>query len=219
MPSFVDYLVAREGWPEKSGMVSDYVLGRTGLFLATDNANLSVRMQLAYCLVRGLGDIQPEWTLNTGKLPAVIWTEMIGIAQAAAMDGNEVMMAVTADEWGQFHLVVPAQEAGPSHVRVLEPVAGAVLEVHSHCRYGAYFSGTDDKDEQGLRLYGVMGHVTTNEPKVVLRLGAWGYFMPVRFDQVFEASPAPFVDVNAVIEEDIRQELEVLERGLHGGSE
>ncbi|MDE3073920.1 MAG: hypothetical protein KGJ86_00700 [Chloroflexota bacterium] len=214
----VDYLLARDEWPARSGLVSDYVLGKTGLFLVTQNEHVDVRLRIARCLVRGLADIHGGWRLKTPRLPAYIWEQMMGVVEQAALDGNEVMMAVTVNGAGEFDVVIPLQEAGPAHVKVLEPVPGAILELHSHCRFGAYFSPTDDTDEQGLRLYGVVGRVTGDAPEVVLRLGAWGYYHPIFWDEVFEGSPGRYRDVHRDVQAAL-VELEEVAVGIHAGNE
>jgi hypothetical protein len=60
-----------------------------------------------------------------------------------------------------------------------------VLELHSHHALPAYFSRVDDADEQGLRLYGVVGRLDRTRPEVALRVGAYGHRLPVSWDAVF----------------------------------
>ena len=72
-------------------------------------------------------------------------------------------MAVRADPSG-YQLFRPAQIAGPLRV-VYRPPPDVLLQIHSHGAYPAWFSTTDDADEQGFGLYGVVGiranHVLT----------------------------------------------------------
>jgi hypothetical protein len=42
----------------------------------------------------------------------------------------------------------------------------------------ARFSGTDDKDETGFRLYGVLGDLRRS-PEIRMRVGCYGYFWEV----------------------------------------
>ena len=204
---YVDYLVARNEVPEASGLVSDYILASDGVFFRAANDLLSVFMLIAPCQVRGLKPLGQYWLLRYGRLPQRIWDEMIEIVKEAAVEGNEVMMAVVRTDGG-YELVIPPQEVGPGHVNITEPVAGAVMELHSHCRFGAYFSSTDNRDEQGLRVYGVIGKVDTDRPEVVLRVGAYGYFMPVICSEVFEGDHPGVLDVNAdVFDDGLEQSL------------
>ena len=65
-----------------------------------------------------------------------------------------------------------------------------MAEVHSHGRARAFFSATDDRDEQGLRIYGVAGRLDTPLPELRLRVGVYGHFAPVALGQVFTGNAA-----------------------------
>jgi hypothetical protein len=60
------------------------------------------------------------------------------------------------------------------------------LEIHSHTEgVPAHFSPIDDHDEQGFGLYGVVGDLGNLFPTIELRLGIYGYFLPLRQSEVF----------------------------------
>jgi hypothetical protein len=109
------------------------------------------------------------------------------------MSGREVLLAVVFDQGIGYRLTVPPQIAGPERV-VYRPPTSAVLEVHSHGPHPAVFSSTDNRDEQGLRLYGVVGRLGTDRPEVALRAGAYGHFLPVPWETVFDGCIGPFDD-------------------------
>jgi PRTRC genetic system protein A len=52
------------------------------------------------------------------------------------------------------------------------------LDLHSHHRMEAFFSDTDDADEQGARFYAVIGRLDTPRPELALRLGMHGHYYP-----------------------------------------
>jgi PRTRC genetic system protein A len=52
-----------------------------------------------------------------------------------------------------------------------------VLDLHSHQTMGAFFSQTDDDDEQGCRFYGVIGRLDQPRPELALRLGLFGHWI------------------------------------------
>jgi hypothetical protein len=58
----------------------------------------------------------------------------------------------------------------------------------------AFFSRTDDADEQGARIYAVMGRLDT-APEIRLRLGVYGYWHPLPLTAVFTGA-AGFKDLN-----------------------
>ena len=43
----------------------------------------------------------------------------------------------------------------------------------------AFFSATDDRDEQGFRIYGVAGRLYTPRPELRLRVGVYGHSAPL----------------------------------------
>ena len=79
---------------------------------------------------------------------------------------------------------------------VYRPPRDALLQIHSHGAYPAYFSATDDADEQGFGLYGVVGRLGSERPEVALRVGVYGYFLPVPLEAVFEGDRGRFRDVH-----------------------
>ena len=50
----------------------------------------------------------------------------------------------------------------------------------------------DDGDEQGFRIYGVVGRLDATEPELSLRVGVYGHFAPADWPQVFDG-PQPGV--------------------------
>ena len=67
-----------------------------------------------------------------------------------------------------------------------------VAEFHSHGSSRAFFSATDDRDEQGFRIYGVVGRLNDPRPELRLRMGVYGHFAPVDWPHVF-GGPDPGV--------------------------
>ncbi|MFN8632925.1 MAG: hypothetical protein U0893_03655 [Chloroflexota bacterium] len=192
-PALVEYLVARHGVPFRKGLAFDYLLAGDGVYLVAANEDLEVRVPIAQCQVRGLPPVYPSCTLKHGRIPGWIWDAIVWAAHVGYVSGHEVLLTVRFDPSVGYRLTVPRQVAGPAHV-VYRPPADAVLEIHSHGPHAADFSPTDDADEQGLRLYGVVGRVGTGRPEVALRVGAYGHFMPLPWDAVFDGRIGPFDD-------------------------
>ena len=191
--ALVDYLVARDGLPPRRGLGYDYVLAGDGLYLVAENEALSIRVPVARCAVRGLPPLYPACTLKHGRLPHAAWETIVAIVEARSLGGREVLVVATRDEMVGYRLVRPPQLAGPTGV-IYEPPSNAVLEIHSHCEYPARFSPTDDRDEQGLRVYGVLGRLGTERPEVALRVGAYGHYLPLPWEAVFAGDRGAFRD-------------------------
>ncbi|MDP9374595.1 MAG: Mov34/MPN/PAD-1 family protein [Chloroflexota bacterium] len=194
----VGYLIVRDGPPPPGGLAYDYVLAGDGLWLAAANAALAVRAPVARCAVRGLPSLGGTCTLRHGRIPGWIWDACAEIARLWSLVRLEVVLLVTCDAAGRYALVVPEQEVSAARVRyappTLPPGATVVLALHSHHRLPAYFSATDDGDEQGLALYAVVGRLDTARPEVALRAGAYGAWLPVPWGDVFAGERGGFRD-------------------------
>ena len=59
-----------------------------------------------------------------------------------------------------------------------------ICDLHSHGNMRAFFSLTDNADEQGARLYAVIGKLDS-EPEMRLRVGVYGYWHPLPLTAVF----------------------------------
>ena len=189
----VEYLVARDGVPTRQGLAFDYVLAGDGVYLVADSDALEVRVPIAGCEVRGLPLVYPSCNLKHDRIPGWIWDAIVWAAHVGYMRGHEVMLTVRFDRNIGYRLTVPSQVAGPAHV-VYRPTADAILEIHSHGPHAAAFSLTDDADEQGLRIYGVVGRLGTERPEVTLRVGAYGHFLAVPWETVFMGDRGTFRD-------------------------
>ncbi|MCC6175644.1 MAG: hypothetical protein IT305_10105 [Chloroflexi bacterium] len=189
----VEYLIARDGVPPREGLAFDYLLAGDGIYLVAENDDLAVRVPIAGCNVRGLPPVYPACTLEHGRLPQWIWDAIVWAAHVGYMSAREVLVAVTFDPNVGYCLTVPPQIAGPERV-VYRPPTSAVLEVHSHGPHPAVFSSTDDRDEQGLRLYGVIGCLNRSRPEVALRVGAYGHYLRVPWESIFDGDIGPYHD-------------------------
>ena len=181
-PSPVGYLVNRkEGLTGAQGIGFDYVLGSGGLYVQSESAHLTARVPVAPCEVRGLAPVTGKVELTHGPIPAGLFE--LGLLWFEDAPHTERFFAI---RWngGAYRLVVPEQEGTASSLEYTPP-AGVVAEFHSHGSSRAFFSKTDDGDEQGFRIYGVAGRLDTDRPELSLRVGVYGHFAPVEWSQVF----------------------------------
>jgi PRTRC genetic system protein A len=186
----VGYLVARDGPLPRRGLAYDYVLAGDGLYVAAEGRSLEARVRIAGAVVRGLPPLHPSIGLRAGRLPQGLWEPIVAVASAHAE--REVLLAVSAEPSG-YRLLRPAQLAGRLRVVYLPP-REVLLQIHSHGAYPACFSATDDADEQGFGLYGVLGRLGSGRPEVALRVGVYGYFQAVPWEAVFAGDRGPFRD-------------------------
>ena len=185
-PVPVGYLVNHPaGLSGFHGVSYDYVLGADGLYVQSESAQLTARVLVAPAQVRALAPVSEKLELAHGPIPAHVFE--LGLAWILAAPDTERFFAVRWDG-DAYRLVVPPQEGTGSSLSY-QPPGGVIAEFHSHARHRAFFSATDDRDEQGFRIYGVVGRLDTPAPELTLRLGIYGHFAPLHWSQVFDGTP------------------------------
>lgn len=178
----VGYLLnTKEGLTGDAGLYYDYIFAKTGVFIRARNPLLRATLCVSPAEIRGLAPLDEEIELVHGKIPQALYD--LALSALIASCPLERYLAVTWE--GQYHLTTPTQTREPAEVRY-ERVGSTILDIHSHGTMGAFFSGVDDADEQGLRLYMVAGKLDTLIPEVEMRLGAYGYFAPVTMEDIFD---------------------------------
>ena len=176
------YLINRNGGTEGTqGIGFDYVLGAGGLCVQSESANLAARVLVAPCQVRGLDFVAEKVELVHGPIPVGIFE--LGLRWFQDDPDIERFFAVQWD--GRSYRPVVPPQMGMATTLAYVPPAGLVAEFHSHGSSPAFFSDTDDGDEQGFRIYGVVGRLDSDRPELSLRVGVYGHFAPVEWWQVF----------------------------------
>jgi PRTRC genetic system protein A len=165
----------------ESGVFYSYIMAAGGLYLRAKNEHLSVTVNIADGEVRGLAPICEDIDLIHGKIPQYLLD--LAISKFMLKPDIEQYMAITWEGLA-YWLREPSQEAGPGHVNY-ETVPGTVMDLHSHTgSMPARFSGIDDFDDKGFSLYGVVADLRQLFPTVELRLGIYGYMLPIKKEEV-----------------------------------
>ena len=181
------YLVSHHtGLSGLQGIGYDYVLGSGGVYVQSQNAHLTARVLVAPGPVRGLAPVAEKVELTHGPIPARLFE--LGLRWFQDDPDTERFFAVRWDGEA-YRLVVPTQVGTAASLAYLPP-AGVVAEFHSHGGSRAFFSATDDRDEQGFRIYGVVGRLDALRPELRLRVGVYGHFAPLDWSHVF-GGPEP----------------------------
>ena len=177
----VGYLINKKGALEgERGLFYDYILARNGLYIHARNAHLEATLLVMDAEVRGLSPLEEKVTLLHGRIP---WRLYDLAYSLFVMDPNRERYVAIVWQDG-YHLKVPEQEREPASVRY-STESSVVMDIHSHGMMDAWFSGQDDRDEQALRLYMVVGKVNMLIPAIELRIGVYGYFAPMGTREVF----------------------------------
>ncbi len=179
----VGYLTStKEGMRGERGSFYDYVTAENGIFIEAEGRFLAARVQVATGVIRGLAPLEPALVLRYGPIPQHLFD--LALSAMLVDPEQERYVAVT---WADgYHISVPEQEVSATST-VYEVPDDTVLDLHSHGRMRAFFSGTDNHDETGFRLFGVVGCLS-DEPQLRLRVGVYGYHHLVPWDEVFAGS-------------------------------
>ncbi len=166
----------------------EFILAGNGVFIRAAKSGLLVQFPLAYCPIRGLSAMKPYFNMEAPRVPCPLVEELVSAAMAQTA---EILFYLN---WEQDHwqLAIPSQAQDLACVTPNE-IAGeqyrhALIECHSHGSMKAFFSQQDDRDEQGFRLYAVLGNLR-EQPTLKTRVGVFGYFWDVPSTAVFELPP------------------------------
>lgn len=184
----------RLGAPPSVGQMYDYVAASTGLYLHAKRDEFEVAFRISEVEIRGLSEMLPVFDFRLPKIPSHLVSEMLDGASYHAADHLETLFHFHWSRLNVFDegwlLEEPEQERSATRCRPLEDGPGsshekAIIEVHSHHSMPARFSGTDNADETGFRLYGVVGRLDS-APEIRMRVGVYGYMWEIPAAWVME---------------------------------
>lgn len=143
----------------------------------------------------GLASLLPSlrWRMRRGRLPGGLLPPLLAHARRAAGSTPVEQQYFVTWKDGTVGVTVPQQDATASRVRYEMPGGVTLLDLHSHHVMDAYFSPTDDQDDNGLSISAVIGRIFAATPTIVCRVNCYGqhHFVPAL--SVFETI-APFQD-------------------------
>ena len=163
------------------GIFYDYILAGNGVFIRAENSLIKATVAVSEATIRGLQPLQDSVELRHGRIPQYIYN--LALSTLMINPYREQLVAVVWD--GSYRLKLPTQENGECWIKY-QTLPDTVLEFHSHGLMSAFFSMTDNRDEQGLGLYAVAGKLDRLIPDVNVRVGIYGYFAPLKFSEVFD---------------------------------
>ena len=167
------------GQPLPAPFPYDYVLARQGVVKRIETPHVYAdALVSAGRPIAGLASWPFDVRLTVPKIPAS-W--LCSVLDHARRVGTTDLVSQPIEQMYHFHyletgwrVAVPRQEASAGRVSYRGGNEATVgLDLHSHHEMPAYFSSTDDGDEQGARFYAVIGKIFTG-PEIALRLGLYG---------------------------------------------
>jgi len=210
MNPIVGYRLVGEGkelvdLPEPKGMY-EYCLAENGVFLRAQRPGLSVCIPVTSTYepgVRGLGRLETRIKL-AARVPALMTRQLL---ERCRQFGNlENLFWLRRNEAQLWVAHEPKQVRSAMAVYPLDAFseigAQALIDLHSHHSMSAFFSGQDDRDEKGFRIYAVFGMIY-QRPQIVVRVGVYGHFCRIPADEVFELPKGLYeAPEYSVVEED-----------------
>jgi PRTRC genetic system protein A len=185
------------GTPPPAAALYRYVMAGTGVYLQARRTGLEVCIPVAEGEIRGLPALTPSVKLEYPAVGSALVEQMLRLARQSGEEGRllESLFHLCYRAGEGWQLRVPPQERGETFVRPVGVGTGvgssyeeALIEVHSHGHLPAFFSRQDDREEQGFRLYGVLGRVA-EAPEIRVRVGVYGYFYEVEAGTILNLPP------------------------------
>lgn len=182
--------------PANDALAYQYILAGNGVFIRAETSFYDVLLPIAPCTARGLARLTQHFQLKAPRIPAkLLNTVFVDARRARRADGglNEVLYQF--HHYGQaVQVKKPVQQATAVSVVTNRGDGRSILcDLHSHGNMRAYFSQTDNADEQAARVYAVIGKLDS-VPEMRLRVGVYGYWQPLPVTAVFTGS-GPFKDL------------------------
>jgi PRTRC genetic system protein A len=170
-----------------------YVIGAEGLYIRAQDDFLDALVLIAPSDrdLNGVAVLDEYARLRVAKIPSPLLTA--ARASAKRHLPNEAMYQFTWTAAQRWAVEMPKQTGTPVSLS-FEDTPGTILDLHSHGILSAFFSDTDNNDEQGLRLYAVIGKIDTDAPEILCRIGVYGHHLEIPATDIFE-NIAPFTDL------------------------
>ena len=168
----------------------DYVLARDGVYVQSQNHRLTARIRIAPATIRGLNPTSPLLRLSHGPIPVALLE--LGISAMLATPRRETYFGIGWNPANDAYRLIFPEQTGTATRLHYQVTPDLVAEFHSHGVSQAFFSATDDADEQGFRIYGVVGRLDNAKPTLTARVGVYGHFSGFQWTDAFTALPRQF---------------------------
>ena len=175
--------VPRFGELEPMGFGQRALVGSNGAFLQVRRSWLDCVVKLAALPSAPplpYGVVQERIEFGFGVIPIALLEEFI--AQGRDALPNEIAggLIFNVRSRGLQLLVHDAIESAPGRVRYRIPELGPdevlAVDLHTHGRLPAFWSSTDDADDQGVKVCGVFGSLHLETPSAAFRLAVNGHY-------------------------------------------
>lgn len=129
-------------------------------------------VQTPHGTVRGLYPLTTKITIKVQPMPTSLLQHILTDACLMRTDTGQLNEALYRFHYDGCRVRVdrPSQNTSPASVSASgDGGADVILEIHSHGNMRGIFRSTDNRDEQGFRIYGVIGRLDSDTPEIRLR--------------------------------------------------
>ena len=163
-----------------------YIMAGNGVFLYAKREDLEVLIPVSRATIVGLPPLEPF--VSMPHVPVVLMNHVLQASKENLP--NEMLFWFNFDHDRQvWDPDAPLQICRPASVFPADKNDSlgikALIDLHSHALMEPFFSRADNKDEQGFRIFAVIGKVN-EKPEIRVRVGAYGNYWNIPADIVFE---------------------------------
>lgn len=200
---------------ESLGMIT-YSICEDGMYLIRKAGSGSIVTKVEGIPGTGKGAPNAFNTILPRKIPFSVYQETVKFFRAVISKFGDksleaFVLVLHNPQTDDFKMYVPRHSVTGGSVKYdlkevwdENPGYYLVLDIHSHHDMGAYFSGTDDKDDNRDRYSAVIGKLSGLIPEFVVRFSTLGK----HFDSTLEAV---FEDTDEILTLDIEEALAKIE--------
>lgn len=187
MLKLIQHFVVNENGnvPEIPDCLYAYMLAGNGVFLYAKRIGLEVLIPATVTKIAGLPSLQPYVNISR-RIPACLLVHVLKLSLDHLP--NEMLFWFNSKEY--WTLQIPQQLTTPTSVAPAENLdemgTSALVDLHSHGALPPFFSRADNHDEQGFRIYAVLGQVDKT-PSLRVRVGVYGNYFDIPASTVFES--------------------------------
>ena len=189
MLKLIQHLVVQHNGmlPEIPDCLYAYVVAGNGVLIYAKRPGLEVLIPVSRARIVGLPALNPYVRLSQ-RVPKCLLLHALKVAQTHLP--NEILFWFNSKKY--WTLQVPQQITCPSSTVPVESLdemgTNALVDLHSHGLLPPFFSRADNKDEQGFRIYAVIGQLD-KLPSIRVRIGVYGHYFDIPASEVFEMPP------------------------------
>lgn len=184
-------------------LVYQYVVAGNGLFVRAEDSRIEAMVPVAYAHNHGLETVEPYAKLKVPRVPST-WLRSI-LKDARKKLPNESMYQLYWNEHSAmldllgWKCIAPKQVGDIASLKYEDANHNVIIDLHSHGTLGAFFSTTDDADEQGFRFYVVIGAIDDSSsvcklPQIACRVGVYGHHWNVPMTDIFDVNASLLFD-------------------------